>query len=83
MIRFLIFLLLIFLGYTLFDMIRRSLTGQGRREKPPQKTRLGEDMVRDPHCGTYLPVSDAVSARIEGKTHYFCSKECRDAYKKS
>lgn len=83
MIRFLILLLLIFLGYTLFDMIRRSLTGQGGREKPPEKTRLGEDMVRDPHCGTYIPVGDAVSARIEGETHHFCSKECRDAYKKA
>lgn len=83
MIRFLILLLLAFLGYTLYDMIRRSLTGHGKRPEPPQKSRRGEDMVRDPQCGTYIPVSDAVLAKIGGKSHYFCSKECRDAYKKT
>ncbi|RMF46930.1 MAG: YHS domain-containing protein [Deltaproteobacteria bacterium] len=38
-------------------------------------------MVQDPVCGTYVPASDAVCARIGGKRLHFCSEECRDAYR--
>ncbi|KIX11700.1 TRASH domain-containing protein [Dethiosulfatarculus sandiegensis] len=37
-------------------------------------------MVQDPHCGTYLPMNEAIHVRSRGEDLYFCSKECRDAY---
>ncbi|RME37531.1 MAG: YHS domain-containing protein, partial [Deltaproteobacteria bacterium] len=47
----------------------------------PEKSAGGEEMVQDPVCGTYVPASDAVWARIGGKRLCFCSEECRDAYR--
>jgi len=35
--------------------------------------------VEDPHCHTYVPVNEAYRVSVNGKTLYFCSKEC---YKK-
>jgi YHS domain-containing protein len=80
MIRFLLLALLFFLGYTLFQVLTRSLTGRPGGKKPAAGTRDGEEMVRDPQCGTYLPRSDAVTAVIQGRTHHFCSAACREAF---
>lgn len=40
----------------------------------------GEDLVEDPYCHTYLPVSNAVVWQDQGKTHYFCSRKCLESY---
>ena len=40
-----------------------------------------EDLVMDPYCHTYVPISDAYKASINGKTVYFCSEECFNKYK--
>jgi YHS domain-containing protein len=80
MIKLLIFALLGFLAYTLYTLLRRSLGG-GTSSIPPEKTRQGEEMVRDPHCGTYLPKGEALEKIIDGERHYFCSTRCRDAFK--
>ncbi|MDD5724417.1 MAG: YHS domain-containing protein [Syntrophales bacterium] len=42
----------------------------------------GEDLVKDPCCGTYVPVSSACKATMDGKTLYFCSRECLEKYKR-
>ena len=34
------------------------------------------EMVKDPYCETYIPRDSAIRARIDGRDHYFCSKEC-------
>ena len=41
----------------------------------------GEELVKDPYCNTYVPIGDAITDTIDGETVYFCSKECRDAYR--
>jgi YHS domain-containing protein len=40
-------------------------------------------MVRDPQCGVYLPLSNALKRRIKGETVYFCSRECEEEYGKT
>lgn len=77
-VRLLIWILLGFIAYSVYQGIRRAL--QAPRPKPPQKTVRGEEMVRDPQCGTYLPKAEALEIRRTGQTHYFCSAECRQAY---
>ena len=52
-----------------------------RPPAPEPRERVGGTLVRDPHCGTYVPVSRALEARSGQETIYFCSTECRDAYK--
>jgi YHS domain-containing protein len=41
----------------------------------------GEDLVEDPVCHTYVPVTHARKVEIEGKTVYFCSERCLKQYK--
>jgi YHS domain-containing protein len=79
MIKLLIFALLFYVGYNLLGALLRSLQGP-TRQVPPEKTVDGEDMVRDPQCGTFVPRSDAVHKSVGGTTHYFCSEKCRDDY---
>ncbi len=37
-------------------------------------------MVRDPHCGIFVPRSLALKKVIKGKTYYFCSEECLKSF---
>lgn len=83
MIRLLILALLIFLGYTLVTAVLRSLPGrrpQDSKNGNDARAGRGEEMVKDPHCGTYVPRGEAIEGAVRGKTHYFCSRDCRDAY---
>jgi YHS domain-containing protein len=41
----------------------------------------GEDLVEDPFCHTYIPMSSAVKTLEEGKTIYFCSNKCLEQFK--
>jgi len=81
MIKLLLLVLLFFVGYSFFQTLfpARKKSDQGSRHRPPS----GEQMVQDPQCGTYLPLSEAVKANIRGQQHYFCSRKCRNQYKKS
>jgi len=42
----------------------------------------GEDLVKDPCCGTYVPINSAFRTTLNGKTMYFCSRECLEKYKR-
>ncbi len=83
MIRLLLLAIFCFLLYTIWTALR-AIVGSTRPRRPeerPEKSAGGEEMVQDPVCGTYVPASDAVWARIGGKRLCFCSEECRDAYR--
>jgi len=47
-----------------------------RGRKPANSAQLGEQMVLDPQCQTYVPESEAVIR--QGK--FFCSEECARRY---
>ena len=81
MVRLILLFILFFLGYTLVSALLRTLTGNRSASPPPEKTAQGDTMVKDPQCGTYVPRGDAITKVIKGKTHYFCSTACRDAYR--
>jgi uncharacterized protein len=69
--------------FFLFSLLLRAFFRpgiRGSRPPAPEKTARGEEMVQDPQCGTYVPISLAVEKKIDGRKVYFCSKECRDAY---
>lgn len=80
MIRLLLLALAFYVIWNLLGMLLRSLSGPAT-SPPPEKSAAGEEMVRDPHCGTFIPRSDALSKNIGGTTHYFCSANCRDSYR--
>ena len=78
LVRMLIWLIVGFLVYTVFQSFKKALQKPG---SPPEKSAQGEDMVQDPACGTYVPRSDAISCQIQGRKQFFCSTACRDQYK--
>jgi uncharacterized protein len=49
-----------------------------RRTKSPAMK-----LVRDPVCGTWVPPRDSLSLTARGATHYFCSDQCREQFRKS
>jgi len=65
--------------YLLYKLVKGLLTYQAS-PKTNLPTR-GEDLVEDPLCHTYVPVSNALKAEFAGKTHYFCSRKCLEQYK--
>jgi YHS domain-containing protein len=74
--RLLIFILL---GYLLYRTLRRYLSPRQTLSRPEEGGAIDE-MVQDPVCETYVPVREAEKRFIKGKTYYFCSKKCADAY---
>lgn len=56
----------------------RSRPASGPAPRP--KERAGGTLVRDPHCGTYIPTTRALAAGSGASVQYFCSEECRRAY---
>ena len=79
MIKLLLYALVGFVIYSLVAGLLRS----GKPRRPASRTRDGETMVEDPQCGTYLPLSDAIRANIDGHEYYFCSRKCLKEYKKT
>ena len=53
--------------------------GQSRKSAPPA-TREGGHLVRDPHCGTYVPIGRALRDGSGDTAVYFCSEACRGAW---
>jgi YHS domain-containing protein len=63
-------------------MFPPSASGDRRDRFPRSPASLGgEELVKDPYCGTYVPVSSADKVIIDGKELYFCSRECAERYK--
>lgn len=61
---------------------RRPRRGAAPPAPPPPPAGRVEEMVQDPACGTWVPLSQALSARRGNETLHFCSPECRDKYLK-
>jgi YHS domain-containing protein len=51
----------------------------------PQKSRQKRPMklVRDPVCGTWVAPHNSLGLRAGEVTHYFCSDNCREAFRKN
>jgi uncharacterized protein len=79
-IRFLIFSLLIYVLYRVikeFPQLKRPQPGNYRAASSSQE---GEELVEDPVCHTYIPVSQAYIKEISGRNYYFCSEQCGNKY---
>jgi len=79
-VRFLLFLLLIYLLYKIFKFFRQLKPSGNEYDKYKTDLKEGEDLVEDPFCHTYIPISQAFKKEIYGRNYYFCSKQCSDKY---
>lgn len=68
--------------YLLLKWLRRSAPPQ-RQAPGGGQTRTIEEMMQDPVCGTYVPISQAVTLKREKEILYFCSEACRDKFLQS
>ena len=70
--------------FFLLRMVARLFSGARHAPRPTSQPkpleRAGGALVRDPHCGTYVPASHALQVRLGQETLYFCSAACRDAF---
>jgi YHS domain-containing protein len=72
------------LGFLVYVLVKAAVQGfHASKSQPPEKSRGGETMERDPRCGTFVPRGEAVTASIRGQQHWFCSTRCRDEYLKN
>jgi YHS domain-containing protein len=78
--RVLVFLILIVLLYRLLKSIRQNKVARGDSSQAFSSSTSGEDLVEDPSCHTYIPISQACKKEILGVTHYFCSEQCYEKY---
>ncbi len=78
MIRLLVWLLLIYIGYR---VVRSLIAGKKPAAVNHDTAADAALTYRDPVCGMYVSVEDAVVGKLEGQRHYFCSMECLDKYR--
>jgi YHS domain-containing protein len=78
--RFIIFALLVYLLYRLIRGIFLAAPKQQGRREPASGPAIVDEMVIDPVCRVYIPRREALTARVEGETVYFCSRECMNKY---
>lgn len=73
---------LLYLAYRVY----RFLSAPTKKAEPKvlrRKEVKGVDLVEDPMCHTYIPLSNVYKkvVRDDGETVYFCSQKCFDQYK--
>ena len=67
-------LLLFAIGYIIYLALKALIVG--KKAKAGDAAKIGEPMVLDPQCQTYIPKSDALARQ----GNYFCSEECARRY---
>jgi YHS domain-containing protein len=73
-------LILILIGYLLYRTVRRYLLKSGQTVRRYEGEGSIDEMVQDPVCKTYVPMREAEKRVIDGKTYYFCGRECADEF---
>jgi hypothetical protein len=76
--QFIVFLLLVRL--VVRALVRAFAPARPRPRPAPARpaVRAPEDLVLDRVCGTHVPRSSALVARVEDRDEHFCSPACRD-----
>jgi YHS domain-containing protein len=80
MMRGLLILVFIAVIYYALKTVFRSAIRSYHEEDRKRVRIMGEDMVQDPECRTYVPKGRAVTRRIGDSQRYFCSEACAKRY---
>ncbi|MFQ5428031.1 MAG: hypothetical protein ACE5EZ_03525 [Thermodesulfobacteriota bacterium] len=81
------FLFYILAGYLLYMILKGRFGAKGRGPGKAGKTgspeppvRDEEEMIQDPVCKSYVPMSDALKVRSRSGVVYFCGPQCKEKY---
>jgi YHS domain-containing protein len=80
MFRFFVFIILIYVLYKVIKNIGQLKPKKNENYQFKQSPVGGEDLIEDPVCHTYVPLSQAFKKEISGNDYYFCSKLCSEKY---
>jgi hypothetical protein len=81
MIRGLVFFLALFVIYSAIKVVVRSAVKAYHTDEQRRDRRIiGDEMVLDPECHTYVLKDRAVTRRIRGALTHFCSDACARRY---
>jgi len=80
MLKFLIFIVAVFILYKLLmGDFKKKKEVKDKKHKDLAATGV---MTKDPACGTYVPVGSDIRIKECDAVYCFCSYECRDSYLK-
>jgi len=79
MIRGILVFFCILIIYNALKTVFRSAR-QAYRQEDPRTRIMGDEMVQDPECRTYVLKDRAVVRRIQGTNIFFCSEACARQY---
>lgn len=79
LVRLVLLVLMVFLGYSVLNALWRWL---GRHSTPASGGKDPDRMVACCQCGTYIPQLQALHKKIAGQHCYFCDNNCWQEFKK-
>jgi len=77
MTKWIYYAILAYFAYSVWKFVQ-NLKRRAIDARP--KPRLSGMMVKDEACDTYVPKEQALREVIDGREHFFCSKECRKKF---
>ncbi len=80
MLKFIIIAVCGFILYKMFTGDKKQK--QKVKKKETEHLKATGELVKDPVCGTFVPVDSDIRVRDGETIHRFCSYECRDKYLK-
>ena len=81
MIRSLVFVVVLFIIYSaLKTVVRSALKAYHADDQLRSRRNIGDEMVLDPECSTYVVKARAVTRTIRGARIHFCSDACAGSY---
>ncbi len=80
MIRGLFILICVAVVYYVLKTVFQSALRTYHEEEHKSDRLMGEEMVQDPECRTYIPKARAVNRLVGGKLLSFCSESCAQRY---
>jgi uncharacterized protein len=78
--RFIVFIILFYIIYKIIKTVQQPRPEKNENYQFKSTPAGGEDLMEDPVCHTYVPLSQAYKKEISGKTYYFCSQQCSEKY---
>jgi YHS domain-containing protein len=75
-------LLFLFVRSLLGNFITRFRNPPVARPPAEPALREGGELKKDPVCGTYVSTAASLTRTVDGQIVYFCSKACRDRFRK-
>ncbi len=80
MMRSLLIVVFLFVIYYALKMVFHSAVRGYREDERNHRESMGEEMLLDPECRTYVPKGRTVTRRIGNKLCSFCSETCANRY---